>query len=72
MKLQYPQWGMLHTAAEGDTAAKDNRGDGGAGGVQRGLGRGMEEGRGRGGGGGVECGGGTSVPRVPDPKLIPE
>ena len=65
---QYPtklRWGMLHTAAEGETATRDREGGRGAGEGDLGVG----EEAGEGGGGGRA---GRSVPWVPRPKLIPE
>ena len=64
--------GMLHTAAEGgEPRPGATTGDEGVGEGDLGVG---EEGGGgsRGEGGGGRKWGGTSVPRVPNPKLIPK
>ncbi len=62
---------MLHTAAEGGTTTRgDNGGTKVTGRVTWGLGK-RGEGAAEERGGGRKWGG-TSVPRVPNPKLIPE
>ena len=62
---QYPRWGMLHTAAEGESATKDNT-EGG-----RVLGMVAWGSGGGGGGGGWEVGR-ELVSWVPNPKFLPK